>query len=85
MKRYKIDVAFLPINGNIPARGVAGNMDGAEAANLAKQSDIRLVIPHHYHLFEFNTADPDLFESSCKSAGQAYYTMKLGEGIQLNH
>jgi L-ascorbate metabolism protein UlaG (beta-lactamase superfamily) len=84
LKSYKIDVAFLPINGNVPSRGVAGNMDGAEAAALAGQAEIRLVIPHHYHLFEFNTVEPDLFESACKNSGQAFYTMKMGEGIELN-
>lgn len=83
LKAHQIDLAFLPINGNDPGRGVAGNMDGAEAASLARQSNIRLVIPHHYHMFEFNTAEPDYFESACKANEQEFYTMKLGEGIEL--
>ena len=47
----------LPINGRAPERRVAGNLSGAEAARLAKSIGARLVIPCHYEMFEFNTAD----------------------------
>ncbi|MFM8347557.1 MAG: MBL fold metallo-hydrolase [Bacteroidota bacterium] len=80
----KPDVAFLPINGNDPARRVAGNMNGAEAARLAREVGARMVIPHHFHLFEFNTAEPDLFEASCQSLKQLYITMKLGERLHID-
>ncbi|MDB6054090.1 MAG: hypothetical protein JWN25_1613 [Verrucomicrobiales bacterium] len=81
LKKFKIDVAMLPINGDRPERRVAGNLDGAEAANLGKQIGARLVIPCHYDLFEFNTVSPDLFEESCRKIGQAYRTLLIGEGI----
>jgi len=80
----KPDVAFLPINGNDPSRRVAGNMNGKEAAKLAKEIHAKVVIPHHFHLFEFNTAEPDLFEASCHSLGQHFITMKLGERLHIN-
>ncbi|HMP41823.1 MAG TPA: MBL fold metallo-hydrolase, partial [Roseiflexaceae bacterium] len=35
LRPWQIDLALLPINGRDPARGVAGNLTGAEAARLA--------------------------------------------------
>lgn len=83
LSRWSPDIVLLPINGNDPSRGVAGNMNGKEAAQLAKACGSKLVIPHHYHLFRFNTEDPDLFEQSCVEEKQAFYTMKIGERIEL--
>lgn len=79
LKPFHIHVAFLPINGNDPARGVAGNLNGKEAAQLGKQIGARLVIPHHYHMFEFNTADPAEFVAAAESLHQPYRVLKLGE------
>lgn len=79
LKPYKIDVAFLPINGNDPARGVAGNLNTDEAAKLGRAIDARLVIPHHYDLFTFNTANPLDFASSAKAIHQPYQILRLGE------
>jgi L-ascorbate metabolism protein UlaG (beta-lactamase superfamily) len=42
LRHWAIDVALLPINGNDPARGVAGNLDGVEAAQLAHDIGARL-------------------------------------------
>ena len=36
LRRWKIDVAMLPINGRAPERRVAGNLWGREAAALAR-------------------------------------------------
>src|ERR1043165_9171121 len=38
-----IDLMMLPINGNIPERRVAGNMDGPEAARLAREVNAKMV------------------------------------------
>lgn len=76
-----IDVALFPINGNRPERRVAGNLDGREAAQLAHTVGARWVIPCHYEMFEFNTADPaELFIPECKRLGQAYRILRAGEG-----
>lgn len=77
------DVAFLPINGNRPERRVAGNLDGREAAELAHRVNARLIIPCHYGMFEFNTAPPDLFVSTCRNLGQPHYVMRTGERLSL--
>ena len=84
LKSLNVHIAFLPINGHDPARGVAGNLNGEEAARLGKDIGAELVIPHHFDLFEFNTASPDLFESRCQELDQKFYTMQLGEGLFLN-
>ena len=80
---FRPDVAFLPINGNKPERRVAGNLDGREAAELAHQIHAGLAIPHHFDLFAFNTASPDLFESECQRLGQHYQLLRNGEGLDL--
>jgi L-ascorbate metabolism protein UlaG (beta-lactamase superfamily) len=81
LRPHQVDLAFLPINGNVPSRGVAGNLDAREAAQLGKEIGARLVVPHHYDLFEFNTADPIDFEKFCQEYGQPYRVMKLGEHL----
>ena len=83
LKPYQVDLAFLPINGNDPVRGVAGNLNGAEAARLGKEIGAKLVVPHHYHMFEFNTAEPDSFISECEKAGQPFKVLQMGEHLSL--
>lgn len=84
LRRFRIDVALLPINGNRPERRVAGNLDGREAAELAKEIGARIVVPHHYEMFEFNTADPrDLFIPECERIGQPYRVLRAGESMTL--
>jgi L-ascorbate metabolism protein UlaG (beta-lactamase superfamily) len=69
-----IDLAILPINGKV------GNMSGRDAARLAKEIGAKLVIPCHYDMFEFNTADPaDEFIPECERIGQAYRVLQQGE------
>jgi L-ascorbate metabolism protein UlaG (beta-lactamase superfamily) len=77
------DIAFVPINGNKPERRVAGNLDGREAAELAKAIHARLAIPHHFDMFEFNTATPDLFIAECQRVGQEFRVLRNGEGLDL--
>jgi L-ascorbate metabolism protein UlaG (beta-lactamase superfamily) len=83
LRRWEIDVALLPINGNDPARGVAGNLDGVEAAQLAYDIGARLVVPCHYDMFAFNTASPALFVDTAQQLGQAYRVMQAGECLNL--
>lgn len=78
LRSWPIDLAFLPINGHRPERRVAGNLDGREAATLAKNVGARLVIPCHYDLFEFNTASPDEFVATCRRLGQPYRVLPCG-------
>ena len=81
LKPFNIDVAFLPINGNDPTRGVAGNLSCTEAAELGHQLGVRLIIPHHYHMFEFNTANPDDFAAASGARSQPFRILRLGEHL----
>ncbi len=83
LRRWVIDVALLPINGNDPARGVAGNLDGAEAAQLAHDIGARLVVPCHYDMFAFNTASPAVFVDTARQLGQAYRVLQAGECLNM--
>lgn len=83
LKPFRVDMAFLPINGNKPERRVAGNLDADEAARLGKAIGAGLVIPHHYDLFAFNTADPADFVRAAEQYGTPYRVLQLGEGITL--
>jgi L-ascorbate metabolism protein UlaG (beta-lactamase superfamily) len=80
LSEYTIDMAFLPINGNKPERKVAGNLSSEETAKLGKEVSIKCVIPHHYHMFEFNTEDPESFINSCEKHHTPYKVLKQGEG-----
>lgn len=79
LKPWSIDLALLPINGRAPERRVAGNLDGEEAAALAKRIGARMVIPCHYEMFEFNTAPPDAFAAACERLGQPCHVLRAGE------
>lgn len=79
---FQIDVAFLPINGNDSTRKVAGNLNAAEAALLGKSIHAKLIVPHHYNMFEFNTADPHDFAVEATKQKQAFRVLQLGEHIR---
>jgi L-ascorbate metabolism protein UlaG (beta-lactamase superfamily) len=83
LRPFNIDVALLPINGRAPERRVAGNLNGREAAWLAKEIGARVVIPCHYNMFEFNTATPDEFVAECERLGQPYRVLQQGERWSL--
>ena len=79
LREFHVDVALLPINGRAPERRVAGNLDGPEAARLARGIGAKVVIPCHYEMFEFNTASPALFVAECERIGQPFRVLKAGE------
>jgi len=77
------DLLLLPINGNKPERRVAGNLNGTEAAALAKVGGARLVVPCHYDMFEFNTETPDEFVTACGRLEQPFRVMRCGEKLEM--
>lgn len=83
LRPFAVDVACVPINGNRPERRVAGNLNGVEAAQLARQIGAKLAIPHHFDMFAFNTEPPDEFEAECRRIGQSFQTLQNGEGLDL--
>ncbi len=79
LKKFSIDLAFLPINGFIPERRVAGNLNSKEAAQLALDCNIGTTIPHHFDMFEFNTADPIEFSTACTNRQITCKILRNGE------
>ena len=79
LKPFAVDVAILPINGNDPARKVAGNLNCKDAAGLGKAIHAKWVIPCHYDMFTFNTADVNDFAKECEQINQSYKILKGGE------
>ncbi len=84
LKPFAIDTALLPINGNDPARKVAGNLDGREAAKLGKALGVNHVIPCHYDMFAFNTADITVFAREAAKINQDYVILKGGDRFDSN-
>jgi L-ascorbate metabolism protein UlaG (beta-lactamase superfamily) len=82
LKPFEVDVAILPINGNDPERKVAGNLDSREAAELGKAIHAKCVIPCHYDMFTFNTADVNDFVKEAKTIGQTCQVLQGGEHFQ---
>lgn len=78
LEPFSIDLALLPINGNKPERRVAGNLDAREAVAMAQAIRARMVIPCHYDMFTFNTADPAEFVLEAQRVGQAFEVMACG-------
>ncbi|WP_274362853.1 MBL fold metallo-hydrolase [Paenibacillus thermotolerans] len=64
LANYKIDLGLLPINGGDyfrRERGIVGNMDYREAAEVAVASGMETVIPLHYDGFGSNGEKPGDF------------------------
>src|SRR6266487_4315234 len=83
LKPFAVDIAMLPINGNDPIRKVAGNLNCEEAARLGKAINAKTVIPCHYNMFEFNTADVNDFIREARRINQPYKVLKGGEMLSV--
>ena len=83
LRGRQVDLALLPINGRDPARGVAGNLSGPEAVELARHIGAGLVIPCHFEMFEFNTVSPEPFQQAAQAQQQPYRILKAGERLSL--
>lgn len=83
LRSFGCDIAFVPINGNKPERRVAGNLNGTEAAALAKAAGAGVAVPHHFEMFQFNTEPPDEFVSACERLSQPCKVMRCGERFTL--
>lgn len=79
LRPFEIDLALLPVNGDKPERKVAGNLDHREAVKLARLLGVKTVIPCHYDMFSFNTANVEDFVKEALEAGQGYQVLRGGE------
>lgn len=83
LRHARCDLMLLPINGNRPERRVAGNLNGTEAAALAKACGAGLVVPCHYEMFKFNTETTDEFVAACERLGQPHHLMRCGSRLTI--
>jgi L-ascorbate metabolism protein UlaG (beta-lactamase superfamily) len=82
LQQFSLDIAFLPINGTserLAALRVPPNMNAQEAVDLACAVSPRLVIPHHYDMFTFNTVDVADFTHKADQARLQYAILQCGE------
>lgn len=81
LRALRPDVLFLPINGVRLHAGqpmVAPNMSMTEAIALRQQVGSGLVVPHHYDMFTFNTADVGAFADLAREARIPYAILRPG-------
>jgi len=65
LKKKKVDIAFLPINGRDEYRlsmGIPGNFTVKEGIELCWYARIPHLVCHHFEMFSFNTIDRMLAE-----------------------
>jgi len=78
---FNVDLALLPINGSDPVREVAGNLNSHEAVALGKAIRAKCVIPCHYDMFAFNTADVGEFRTEAEKMGIEFSVLRGGERV----
>ena len=82
LRGFELDIAFLPINGTserLAELQVPPNMSADDAVMLAQAITPRLVIPMHYDMFTFNTADVGEFARQAEAVGVPYAVLRPGE------
>ena len=77
IKRYNPVIMFGCINGKW------GNMTYLELASLAKNLEVKRVIPNHYGMFAENTEDPKKLEEVLKEYDIDYQELELGKEIVM--
>jgi L-ascorbate metabolism protein UlaG (beta-lactamase superfamily) len=85
LRGFRIDLGLLPINGWAPERRVAGNLDISEAVSLGLNTGMALVVPHHFDMFAFNTANPTEFQAEAARRGLRARVLHQGERLTLVH
>ena len=88
LRRWKLDAAFLPINGRDAVRyrgGCIGNMTYQEAVDLAGELQVGLAVPSHWDMFAGNSEDPGKFLDylAAKYPGVRAWVGKAGEQVRF--
>ncbi|BCP55519.1 MBL fold metallo-hydrolase [Kaistia sp. 32K] len=71
VRAFRPDIALLPVNGRDAVRlaaGIPGNLTLPEAVALAGAAGAAFLVPHHFGLFAFNTADEAAIDAAVRVA-----------------
>ena len=86
---HKPDVALLPINGRDTyrenERNIVGNMDHREAARLASDLGVDLLIPMHWELFPHNRGFPHQLVEYVTANHPTLSVMVPGRGAMIRY
>jgi L-ascorbate metabolism protein UlaG (beta-lactamase superfamily) len=83
IRRWPINLSFMPINGDEKAANGRDSLNGFEAAALAKAIGSSLVVPAHYDMFDLGNVTTDEFSSCCERLSQRYRLLKLGQRMTM--
>lgn len=84
LAQLRPDVVLLPANGRVAEHlGTPPNMSLEEGIELARACDARLLIPHHYDLFAFNSRPVADIRRVLAESGIAHRVMEVDEVLDL--
>ena len=81
-----VDIGILPVNGRDEIRhqmNCIGNMNADEAAQLANDACIGLVIPCHWELYELNGETPENIRAAFAKHPEVKYELLCGNEITI--
>ena len=80
---WTFDLALLLISGRDSKReamDIVGNLDEEEAAQLAAESRVKVVVPMHYDMFAMNAGYPERLVQSVRLRNRALTVVILARG-----
>lgn len=86
LMRISPDVMILPVNGRDyfrMSRGIIGNLDSNEAAELAARAKARMFIPGHHDLYDHNGCPNEWIKYSAKKFGAPLKLLAPGESVEV--
>jgi len=84
LRRWPLNLAFLPINRTSEAEAVrGGNLSGFQAAVLAKAISAGLAVPCHYDMIDRDNPSTGEFEETCTRLSQRFRLLDPGQRLTM--
>jgi L-ascorbate metabolism protein UlaG (beta-lactamase superfamily) len=83
VRRWPINLAILPINGDQKTGQPGDSLNGFEAAALAKAISANIVMPAHFDLFDTGNVSTEEFVISTERLGQRQRILQLGQRMTM--
>lgn len=83
VRRWPVNLAILPVSGEVKSGESGDSLNGFEAAALAKAISASIVVPCDYDLFEEVNASTEEFSSCCNRLGQRSRILKIGQRMTM--